>query len=223
MKKENKFKRAIVTFANEKGNYMKGLARLSESLRNNFDGDLIAFTNEVTIDCEPHEQNPYAFKTAAIALAIESGYKQILWLDCSVYAVGNLQPIFDIIERDGMIFQDAGHFLGSWCNDNALKYFNLTREQAMSIRMIGNAGFLGIDFNNVDAAEFFARWYASMKNGMFKGSWDDHRHDMSCSTAILNELGLLHLAVPSDQILHYGATEYDKPLNDSIILKANGL
>lgn len=223
MKQENKYKRAIVTFASERGNYMKGLARLSDSLRNNFDGDLIAFTNELTIGCEPHSVNPYAFKIAAIQSALDAGYEQILWLDCSVYAVGNLEPVFGMIEQNGMVFQDAGHFLGNWCNDETLEYFRLTREEAMNIRMIGNAGFLGFDINNEDAGFFFSRWSMAMEKGYFKGSWDDHRHDMSCSTAVLHRLGILHYALPSDQILHYGATEFDKPLNDSIILKANGL
>lgn len=223
MKKENKHKRAIVTFANERNNYMKGLARLSDSLRNNFDGDLIAFTNEATLECDSHDVNPYAFKVAAIQKALEAGYEQILWLDCSVYAVGNLEPVFEMIEQNGMVFQDAGHMLGNWCNDETLDYFEVSREEAMNIRMIGNAGFLGIDHTNSDAMEFFRQWKQSMEDGMFKGSWDDHRHDMSCSSAILYDMGWLHIALPSDQILHYGATEFDKPLNDSIILKANGL
>lgn len=223
MKQENKHKRAIVTFASERGNYMKGLARLSDSLRNNFDGDLIAFTNELTIGCEPHSVNPYAFKIAAIQKALDAGYEQILWLDCSVYAVGNLEPIFDLINVNGVVFQDAGHMLGNWCNDETLAYFGLTREQAMNIRMIGNAGFLGFSIDHHTGKEFFVNWQTSMYRGMFKGSWDDHRHDMSCSTAVLHNMGVLDAALPSDQILHYGATEYDKPLNDSIILKAKGL
>lgn len=231
--KENKFKRAIVTFANEKGNYMQGLSRLSDSLRNNFDGDLIAFTNEASIGAPSHEENPYAFKIYAIQKAVEAGYTQILWLDCSCFAIGNLNPIFNEIYSEGYIMQDAGHYVGEWTNDVALNWFHATRDDVMTMKCYGNAGFLGLNFENRIATEFFRRWKNAMNNGMFKGKWHNeektesydirckgHRHDLSCGSIIANDLKMKY--VPGDKWLQYGGI-YDKTINDTILIKAQGL
>src|ERR1700685_1812253 len=157
-----KNKKCVVSFANQIGSYIKNLSRLSESLSNftnpNFDGDFLGFIGEASCGAEPHQTVPYGFKIHAINRAIEQGYKQILWLDSSAFAIKNIQPIFDRIEETGFAFQDAGHWLGHWANDFTLNYFGITRDEAMEMRMIGNAGFLGLNFENTDAIEFFKKW-----------------------------------------------------------------
>lgn len=233
MKQENKFKRAIVTFANEKGNYMKGLARLSDSLRNNFDGDLIAFTNEASIGSPTHEENPYAFKIYAIQKAIDAGYTQILWLDCSCYAIAPLKTVFDIVDSRGYIMQDAGHYVGEWTNDAALNGFGVTRDEAMKMKCYGNAGFLGLNMENDIASKFFSGWKFYMNMGLFKGKWDNneftesidprvrgHRHDLSVGSLMANRLGMKY--VLGDQYLQY-AGPYDEAANATIVIKAQGL
>lgn len=217
MSKTNK--RAIVSFANSKGYYIDRLARLSNSLRNNFDGDFLGFIHEASLGCELHEINPYAFKIVAFQKAIDYGYTSILWLDSSVFAVAPVEPIFEYIETNGHIAQDAGHMLGTWCNDETLDYFNMSREEADKIKMIGNAGFLGLDFTKHSSASFFEAWKQSMVDGMFKGSWDNHRHDMSCSSLLWHRSGFSK--VNGNEILQYAGI-YDKVLNDTIILKAQG-
>lgn len=231
----NKDKKAIVSFANHHGNYTKGIARLSESLRNNFDGDFLAFIGEASCGAPDHQLNPYAFKIHAIQKAIESGYEQILWLDSSVFAVGNVDGVFDDIEANGLVFQDAGHFLGTWSSDAQLKYFGISRDDAMKMRMIGNAGFLGININDHDGYDFFQQWKSAMQNDMFKGAWNNNdktesqdercqgcRHDMSCSSAIVHNMGLFHLAYKGDEVLQYAGV-YDKVANETIVLKAQGI
>jgi hypothetical protein len=229
-----KNKRAIISFANKKGYYMDRMSRLSNSLRNNFDGDFLGFVHESSLGCELHENNPYSFKIAAFEQARKQGYTSILWLDSSVFAVAPVEPIFERLEQQGLVFQDAGHWLGEWSNDNCLSYFLLTRDKAMDLRMIGNAGFLGLDFNNYKANLFFDRWQAACSSGLFKGEWNNnelteskddrvrgHRHDMSCSSAIVHQLGIFDLAYKGDEVLQYAGI-YDKVLNDTIILKAQG-
>lgn len=233
MKLENKFKRAIVTFANEKGNYMKGLARLSDSLRNNFDGDLIAFTNEFSIGAPKHEENPYAFKIYAIQKAIDAGYTQILWLDCSCFAVGNLNPIFNKIYSEGYIMQDAGHYIGEWTNETTLAELDVTRDEAMKMKCYGNAGFLGLNMEHEKARTFFSAWKYYMSLGLFKGSWNNdektesidprckgHRHDLSVGSLLAHRFEMKY--IPGDQILQY-AGEFDKAANETILIKAQGL
>lgn len=229
-------KNCIVSFANSKGYYINGLARLNESLRNNAPGvDFLGFINESSIGAPLHSENPYAFKIYAIQKAIDAGYENILWLDSSVFAIKSVIPIFDEIEKKGMIFQDAGHWLGNWANDFSLKYFDITRNEAMGIKMIGNAGVLGFNIHNEIAFDFLDQWEQSMLDSCFKGKWTNedksesqdercfgHRHDMTCSSAIVYKMGLTSMMKGGEEILQYAGL-FDSVLNDSIILKAQGL
>jgi hypothetical protein len=162
------------------------------------------------------------------------GYNQVLWLDCSVWALKTITPVFDKITEDGYICQQAGHMAGRWTNDRALEYFHVSRDEAMQIEMYGNAGFLGLDFDHPTANEFFNRWKHSMEAGMFKGEWtnhtrtesrdercDGHRHDMSCGSIVRHQLGMkLQSAMDYLQYVYDG----DKtPHNDTVCLFAQGL
>lgn len=212
--------KAIICLANGKGNYIKGMARLAESLRNNFDGDFLGYTHESQIDAPLHLENPYAFKVYAFERAFSLGYTEVLWLDASCFAIKNVQPIFDVIRDEGYIMQEAGHYVGNWCNDETLKYFNISRELANKMLMYGNAGFLGLNRTDITASAFFHQWGHAMTDGMFKGSWDNHRHDMTCGSIVANRLGMKYKK--GDEWLQYAGL-YDETANDTIIFKAQGL
>lgn len=213
--------KAIVSLATKNGNYVNRLARLEESLKNNFDGDFFGFIGEHSVGAPRHIENPYAFKIYAINAVREQGYNQILWLDSSVFAIKNVQPVFDEIDKDGFIMQEAGHYVSDWCNDAALAYFKLLRQDARGMLMYGNAGFLGLDFNITIGREFFTAWEDSMKAGAFKGDWSDHRHDMSAGSIIANKLGMHKKYKSGNEWLQY-AGPYDATANDTIIFKAQG-
>lgn len=228
-------KRAIVSMANERGNYIPALNRLSASLEGNFDGDFFGFIGEESIGAPLHTDVPYGFKLYAIQKAIELGYTSILWLDSSCYAIKDLSPVFESIEKDGMVFQEAGHMLGTWSTDEQLRYFGITRDEAMNIPMIGNAGFLGFDFNNPIAVRFFELWNEAMEAGMFRGSWTNYahecssdkrckgsRHDMQASSSLVYLMGLWHLANKGNEWLQYGAPT-DTPNNDTVLIFAQGI
>lgn len=227
-------KNAIISFANSKNSYIEKLARLSESLRHNFDGDFLGFINEATVGSPLHTEVPYAFKIYCWRRAMEAGYENILWCDTSCFAIKNVQPVFDEIEKDGFIFQDSGHWLGQWANDFSLKYFGITRDEAMEIRMIGNAGFLGMNTKNSIAQLFFQTWEKSMHDGCFVGAWTNadnsesedercrgHRHDMTNSSAIVYKMALTDLMKSGQEWLQYAGL-FDETLNETIIFKAQG-
>lgn len=229
----NPNKQCIISFATLTGNYIHGISRLSESLRNNFDGDFLAFIGEATCGAEPHADNPYNFKIHCIQRAIDAGYEKILWLDSSCFAIRPIQPIFDHIAEHGYIMQDAGHYIGTWTNDRALDWFAYSRDEAMQIKMYGNAGFLGLDFSNPTAQCFFEQWTMTMKAGLFKGAWHNndktesqderctgHRHDMSLGSIIAHELDMK--LQPGDEWLQYAGV-YQQTLSDRIYIKAAGL
>ena len=213
-------KKAVISFANNRGNYMKGLTRLMLSVEERFEGDFLGIIGESSVGAPPHEENPYAFKIYCFDEAIKRGYEQILWLDSSCFAIKDIEPIFDYIGFNGYIAQESGHFLGSWCNDEALNYFGITREEAILMPMIGNAGFLGLDINNHKAQIFFHKWKQAMLRGKFKGSWDNHRHDMSASSALWNQLNMK--MVPGNEWLEYGPQD-GTAINETILIKAEGI
>jgi hypothetical protein len=213
---------AIISFANHRGNYLLAMHRLESSLQNNFNGKFIGFTGEASIGAPLHTDNPYAFKVYAFKKALELGYKKILYLDSSVYVVANVQPAFDLIERDGVLFQEAGHYIKSWVNENCLNYFGYKREDFGDAVMHGNAGLCGINFNNQKGAYFFHAWESAMLSGAFKGSWSDFRHDMTCASVIAWQMDLQKYYVSGNELLEYAAPE-DPIKNNTIIFKAQGL
>lgn len=227
-------KNCIISFANSNGYYMDRLARLSNSLKNNFDGDFIAWVGDKSLGSEPHEQNPYNFKIHAFNKAKEAGYKKIMWLDTSVFAVNKVDRIFYDIDNNGFAFQIAGHWLGNWASQESLGYHGINRDEAMGMQCIGNAGLLGLDFSKQKPNEFFEEWTRSYEAGMFKGAWSNinnamgtderilgHRHDLTNSSAIINKMGIIDYAYKGDEVLMYGGV-FDKVLNDEIVFKAEG-
>jgi hypothetical protein len=208
-------KYAIVNLATDR--YILGQQRLRQSLiDNNFNGDFFGYIGEGSVGSPSHLENPYAFKIYAIDKLRVMGYTKILWLDASVYAVKNVQPIFDWIEDKGIFMEEAGHWAGSWTNDATLEYFGITREQAMKVPMY-SAGVSGFDFEKHNSINHFNFWYESMKNGLFKGSWDNHRHDMSCGTLVAHQLGLLRLYSKGGHFLSYIGEGYGTPSETSIL------
>ena len=216
--------------------FTRARTRLAESMRNstNWSGDFHLFTDESQVGSPMHQDNPYAFKIYAIEEMKKRGYNQVLWIDCSVWAIKSIVPVFDLISADGYVCQEAGHVVGRWTNDRTLDYFGILRDEAMEIQMYGNAGFLGLDFNTDIANEFFNRWKKSMQDGMFCGNWtnigntesqdtrcDGHRHDMSCGSIIRHQLGM-KLQSGMDYLQYY----YDwqpTPHNDTVCMFAAGM
>jgi hypothetical protein len=227
-------RKVIVNLATNR--HVVGQARLRETLaRVGYDGDMLFYTSEGDMGAEPHLQNPYAFKIQGFRRAIEAGYELILWLDASVTARKSVQPVFDIIQNAGYVMQQAGWQVGTWANDACLNYFGITRDEAMTMEMYGNAGFLGLNVHNPLAMEFLNLWEASAKAGMFKGAWTNannsesadprcrgHRHDMSCGSIIANKLGMNKNYLRGDEWLEYNAPGAH-PRNETIIFQAQGV
>jgi hypothetical protein len=219
------------------GGYIRGAERLRNTLLGigEFKGDLLFFTDESQINAPKHLENPYAFKTYAFNYAINLGYKKILWLDSSVYAIKQISKAWEIIEQKGFIMQYAGHNCGTWSNDNCLEYFGIDRNQAMEMPMYGNAGLLGLDMEKDICNIFLDKWHKSALDGIFKGSWNNnnntesndtrckgHRHDMSAGSIIANQLGMNNEFLSTLEILQYASPE-EAPINESIIFKAQGI
>jgi hypothetical protein len=121
--------------------------------------------------------------------ARDEGYTQVLWVDASFWAVKPLDMVFERIEQDGYLFQFDGWFVGQWSNATCREYFGLSQQEADKLFMF-HGGFMGLDFSSSVACAFFAQWEAACEAGAFKGSWEDHRHDMTCGSVVANRLGM---------------------------------
>ena len=220
--------KAIINFAS--GRYIKGQDRLSESLlKVGFDGTFLSWTKEQSIGAPLHKDNPYGFKIYAFDQAIKAGYKKILWVDASIWAIKPLDPIWDCVDKLGYMKQYAGHLCGTWANDRCLEYFGITRDEAMEMEMHANGGFFALDFDTDIAQQFFLRWRQSMLDGIFKGSWNNdnncestdprckgHRHDMVCGSIIANQLKMT--AYPEHTLMAYVGDQYNDPPETSVML-----
>lgn len=94
------------------GRYVKGAQRLRNSF-NDPDIDLYTWDREYKIGSPPHRENPYAFKIYAFEKAWELGYEQVLWLDASIYPVKPMFPYFNLLDEQGYVFEEAGHWAGT--------------------------------------------------------------------------------------------------------------
>ena len=203
------------------GRYLKGQERLKQSVqRYSPKIPVMSWQNEFQINgCPKHSVNPYAFKPYAFIQAMSKDYDVVFWMDASCYLIKDIQPILDIVERDGYFMHEAGHWAGTWSNDNSLSYFGLTREEAMKIPMF-TAGCFGLNLKSEIGLKFLSQWLDAANSGAFKGSWTDHRHDLTCGSIIANRLEMKFQF--GQNYLQYGAPE--TPVNnETVTIKLQGL
>ncbi len=195
--------------------YPRGQIRLVESLfKIGYTGDVILlnwfliekYQREINIHtCPNHKQSPYAFKYWAFEYARKKGYRNILWLDSSFWAVQSLQGLFDEIASAGYVLQESdGYKLGNWCSDIALKILKYSRDKAFSMTMF-DGGFIGLNMHDKRAISFLRQMITySLDKTSFRGDWKNdkqqvskdkrvlgHRHDMSVGTMVAKKSGML--------------------------------
>ena len=172
------------------GWYAKGTARLRRSLiEHGYPGAILTWEDSLPPGSPSHQDNPYAMKVYAIEHALEQGYRQVLWLDSSVWCIRHPKFHMQEIDLKGYYLFHSGFNCGQWTNQACLDHFDVTREQADSIPMLAS-GVLGVNFDTEIGREFFARWKNAMLAGVFRGSWSDHRHDQSAASLIAHQLGM---------------------------------
>jgi hypothetical protein len=176
----------IVNFAT--GHYLKGQQRLANSL-NGY--KKLMLSDYVSIGSPTHSESPYEFKVWSIENAFQFD-DVVLWCDSSLWRVGDISVIENVIKQDGYFLTEAGHWVGAWCNQHTRDYFNLTEQEA---KVPGgfcmfSAGFIGFDRKSSIANEFLKQWKESAKAGCFRGSHENHRHDQTSGSIIAQRLGM---------------------------------
>lgn len=224
-------RRCVVSFADSSGSYRKKLQRLEQSLKGNFDGDFLGFTDYKQIGSPTHSEIPYAFKPYAIQKAIDLGYEQILWCDSPIYAKQNIQPVFDhIATHDCLFFDNIGYSLGDYTNDKTLNHFHISRAESFKIPMI-MACCMGFSMHRMAKRVREAlNTYKGVIKELYPGEWDNddltesmdlrvkgHRHDQSVMSAILWNLNLPILK-GQDTFFAYETHRQVMPIADSVCL-----
>jgi hypothetical protein len=195
----------IVNFATKE--YRRGQERLKASLN----GHKSLFFTDYPPGSPSHKESPYEFKIHAIEKAFEQD-DLVLWMDSSMYVVGDLDIIENIIKKDGYFMEEAGHYVDHWCNDHARKYFNLAHGSGYTMF---SAGLLGLNLKSEVAMEFFYKWKASAKAGCFKGDWSNHRHDMTSASIISSRMGMKYQR--GGEHMAYIGPGYSEPEKNAVI------
>jgi len=213
-------KRAVVSFAN--GDYLSKLERLKSSLIGNTDADIVTFTKYEEVGCKSHQDIPYQFKPYSIWEAIEQGYDSILWLDSPIVATKDITPVFEYIEEHGYVFfNNYGHPLGRWANQNSLDYFGYSKELAMSVKQIMACAMgFKIDHKVFDTIQKALMEYRDLSERLYPGSWLDHRHDQTVMSFLIDKYDLNIVEGHKTFFIyeHFKQVEEFKPLADSICL-----
>lgn len=173
----------VVNFAT--GHYIRGQQRLANSLQGH--KTLLFQSYDQLPGCPTHQDSPYEFKIWAIEKAMEQDHI-VLWADASMWRVGELAKIETIIRQKGYFMEEAGHWVRDWCKPETKEWFSLTPEELTTFNMF-SAGFLGLNFDHPDAQLWFSAWKVAARAGHFKGSWANHRHDMTCGSIIAQRMG----------------------------------
>lgn len=207
-------KKCVINFAAGSW-YPRGQERLRSSLlSNSFDGDGLFFHHEGQIDAPLHGVCPYGFKPYALLHAVQLGYTHVLWADASVWAIRNIQPMFDHIDRHGWMFF-LNTCTGNWTSDACLEAFGVTRDESMNIPMLMGI-CMGFNMTHPTTERFLKIWLEHANNGKsFPGSWTNHhhevssdprvyghRHDQSAASIIAYQLGM-NLIIPHETYFQY--------------------
>jgi hypothetical protein len=201
----------IVNFSTQ--HYLNGQKRLSKSLNGH---KQLMLNSYEAIGSPTHSESPYEFKLNAIKAAWKLD-PIVLWCDSSLWLVGDISVIENIIIQDGFMGTECGHYAGRWTNQHTRDYFKATEEemtQGPGGITLFSAGFLGLNKENPLAVKFFDEWVESAKAGCFVGDWQNHRHDQSCASIIATRLGFKYQR--GGKYLSYIGSGYSTPEASSV-------
>lgn len=200
------------------GWYPAGLDRLQRSLIfNGSAADFLFYRDEYPPNSPSHYENPYAFKVYGFLEAIRRGYKVMIHLDSSFWAIKNPDPLFDIVNEHGVFAFRSGYNCAQTCPDNLLSAVGITRDEAEQIPETAT-GIVGINIDNPDGATVFHYWQQFCDNGLFINDRSHNllessdprylhgRQDQSCWSMALYKAGVEFNYV--DYVAYYG-TNYN--------------
>lgn len=224
--------------------YPRGQARLAQSLRDvGYQGDVFLFNDERVVSMPPHEMMPYAFKIGAFNHVADLGYKKILWCDAAVFAIKNLDQVFEHISTHGHILFQSGFNCAQWTSDACLSAMAVSRDEAERMTMY-MACCMGLDLTNPRSKKFLERLtYYGMDGHCLPGAWRNenkevsldprcqgHRHDQSVGSIVAAQLGMevivghdTYFAYFTNGVYNYGQPNNMTGIKDSVVMLTQGM
>jgi len=222
-------KRTLVTLGTEPY-YSVGVKRMYESvIKNDPTIEFASWSKTYPTNSPTHQELPYAFKTFAMLEARKNGSELAVWLDSPGVVLRKLDPLYDLIARQGYYFVANGWSVGQWSSDLCLEYFSISREKAFEIPQVAG-GFWGLDFRTELASSFMDEIQSHVKaKTPFFGDWVNtqgqisedkrvlgHRHDQIIMSIMVYRMGLT--TVPEGNSFITTATE---PPEDKLLAWRN--
>lgn len=206
----------VIISAGIGGWYAKGIDRLERSLiYHGYPGDMLFWRDELPPGAPPHNENPYAFKPYAFREAFRLGYKLVLWLDASFWAMENPMPVFDYILENGLYFFKSGYNLAQTAPDRLLTYAGIEdRADLLQVSEFAT-GAVGIHIDNPKGNQFWTEWFNMANEGMFVGHRGKNdtdsthplflhaRQDQSAASMVLHKMGITHTGEDQDYVAYY--------------------
>ena len=97
-----------------------------------------------------------AWKPIAIDETLRRHGGPVLWLDSATIVREGLEPIFDRIERDGLLTLAGQSPIARWCHDATRQFMGASPEDAKT--RCRSAGILGFDSSRADIRQLVTEW-----------------------------------------------------------------
>jgi hypothetical protein len=212
--------------------YRAGQQRLLNSLKQNNNNS----NYEFSLSHDSLYGNPYSDKIMSIYYAYKRGYKYILYLDCSIRAIKNTEPIWNYIQEKGYYLYKSQEEenCAVTSNDHCLSCYGVTRDSAENILECSSSVF-GISLETDFGQQFIEDIAKSVSNGAVNGiKWPTeeqrliesadprfkhHRQDQSVISLVAGKLNL-----PMEQEGHFVSRWENAKItmNENIIFTLKG-
>lgn len=178
------------SYENEVVNYKAGLERLLNLLKeHNFKGHFIYRIGgwpNVGKGTLFYFDVPYAFKPFFLDEIRSLGYKNVLFLDASICPERSLDPLFDIIEKEGFVFQTDTQPLSKFVNSYVIEGMGLTSFEEQNFQRYA-AGIIGLNFEKEIVHRFLDLWLEAIQA---KKPFYNRQPEETPMSIILNRLGI---------------------------------
>lgn len=187
----------IVSFGCNDERYRSGLNRLRKTLTQvEWTG---GFNGSYQDSYPKHSSFPYSFKTDILDRE-RLNYKDLLWLDTSMYTIKNPEPLFSRVDEAGFYVSESGFNCAQSVSDKCLELFEITRDEAEGIKEV-SSGCVGLNMETDIGKDILRLWRLYTELGGTKGSRQHdnqssdprflfHRQDQSVLSLVLHKLGL---------------------------------
>lgn len=195
--------------------YVAGVDRLERSLLfNGWLGDTM-FWRDYPEGSPKHEgEGQYNFKVYAFRQAIMKGYKVILWLDASFYAIADPMPIMDYINERGVYLFKSGYPLSATATDKLINHVGENRNNLVDVPEFAS-GAVGLNIDNPNGKLLFRSWEEYMAMGLFSGNrvhdyadsadpiFKFSRQDQSALSMITHKIGIKTAGEDKNWVSYY--------------------